>query len=412
VTSHSRLPSAVELDARDPLRVVADEFVLDERVYLVGNSLGRMPRSVPGRLRSVAETEWAAGLVGSWLGHDWMNLPARVGGRIARLLGARHDEIVVGNSTSVNLFNVAAIALGLSGRRKIVTDAANFPTDLYVLEGLQRLLGTQVAIERVPIGEVLSAIDRDTALVMLSHVDYRTATIFDMDGITRATHAAGGLVLWDLSHSAGAIPVDLNGCEVDFAVGCTYKYLNGGPGSPAFTFVPRRWHETIRPVISGWLGHKSPFAFEARFEPASGIRRMLAGTPEVLALSALEASLEVFDRVDLQALREKSIQLSELFIELLDERCVGQGFEIVSPRDPTLRASHVAVAHEHGYEIMQALIAQGILGDFRAPSLMRFGLAPLYQRFQEVDRCVEALADIMRTGAWQDERFRARTFVT
>ena len=408
----SRQTAAEELDAHDPLRAAADEFVLDDCVYLDGNSLGRMPRCVPERLREVADGEWGAGLVGSWLHHDWINLPARVGGRIAPLIGAGADEVVVGNSTTVNLFNATASALGLGSRRRIVTDESNFPTDLYALEGLQRLLGATITIDRVPAEDVLRALDGNTALVLLSHVDYRTATVLDMKRITQETHRAGGLVLWDLSHSAGALPVDLNGCNADLAVGCTYKYLNGGPGAPAFTFAARRWHEKIRPVVSGWLGHKSPFAFDPVYEPAAGIRRLLSGTPEVLALSALDASLSVFERFDLHALRAKSLQLTELFIQQIEQRCGKFGFGIVSPRDPDRRGSHVAVAHDHGYAIMQALIERRIVGDFRAPNLMRFGFAPLYQRFSDVEACVGALEDIMRTGIWQAERFRSRAFVT
>ncbi|HUI60097.1 MAG TPA: kynureninase [Steroidobacteraceae bacterium] len=409
---NSRHFAAEELDASDPLRAAAAEFVLDDCVYLDGNSLGRMPRCVPDRLRQVADAEWGAGLVSSWLQYDWINLPARVGGRIARLVGAGADEVVVGNSTTVNLFNATACALGLTPRRRIVTDEANFPTDLYALDGLQRLLGPGLTIERVPAGDVLRAIDGNTALVLLSHIDYRTATVLDMMRITAETHRAGGLVLWDLSHSAGALPVDLNGCNVDLAVGCTYKYLNGGPGAPAFTFAARRWHEKIRPVVSGWLGHKAPFAFDPVFEPAAGIRRLLSGTPEVLALSALDASLSVFERFDIQALRAKSLQLTGLFIDQLEQRCGKYGFEIVSPRDPVRRGSHVAVAHENGYAIMQALIERRIVGDFRAPNLMRFGFAPLYQRYRDVEVCVSALEEIMRTGVWQAERFRSRAFVT
>jgi kynureninase len=363
-------------------------------------------------VRAVAELEWGVDLIAGWLEHDWISLPVRVGNRIAGLIGAATDEVVVGNSTSVNLFNVAASALGLTARRKIVTDEANFPTDLYVLEGLQRLPGSGVVVERAPASELLQAVDERTALVVLSHVDYRTAAMYDMAQITAEAHRHGAMILWDLSHSVGAVPLDLNGCRADFAVGCTYKYLNGGPGSPAFTFVASRWHGKIRPVISGWQGHKAPFAFDTNYLPADGITRMLIGAPEVLALSSLEASLSVFSSTSLEALRRKSIQLSELFIQELEKRCSRYGFGVVSPRDPAKRGSHVAVSHEHGYEIMQALIERRIVGDFRAPNLMRFAFAPLYQRFRDVTTCIDALEEIMSTGSWAADRFRVRRLIT
>jgi kynureninase len=410
VTSDS--PDVSQLDSSDPLRGCADQFVLDDCIYLDGNSLGRLPRCVPDRVRAVAESEWGADLIGGWLKHDWISLPSRVGRCIARLIGAAADEVVVGNSTSVNLFNVAASALGLTSRRKIVTDEANFPTDLYVLEGLQRLLGSNLVIERVPASELLQAVDERTALIVLSHVDYRTAAMYDMGHVTAEAHRRGAMILWDLSHSAGAVPLDLNACQADFAVGCTYKYLNGGPGSPAFTFVASRWHGEIAPVISGWQGHKAPFAFNCSYVPADGISRMLVGAPEVLGLSSLEASLSVFTSVSLEALRRKSVQLSELFIQELQNRCARYGFRVVSPRDPSKRGSHVAVSHEHGYEIMQALIERRIVGDFREPNLMRFAFAPLYQRFRDVMICIEALDEIMATGSWLADRFRARRLIT
>ncbi|MEJ1964674.1 MAG: kynureninase [Gammaproteobacteria bacterium] len=401
-----------ELDSLDPLRHHADEFLPDSGVYLDGNSLGRLPKRAQQRIREVIDVEWGQGLIGSWLVHDWINLPSRVGGRISRLIGAAADEVVVGNSTSVNLFNVAASALLLTERRRIVTDAANFPTDLYVLEGLNRLLGPQLEVVRVPASQIMATIDAKTALVLLSHVDYRTSALLDMGGITAAAQRAGAFMLWDLSHSAGTLPVTLNDHNVDLAVGCTYKYLNGGPGSPAFTFVARRWHERISPVLSGWLGHKAPFDFSPHYAPASGVKRMLAGTPEVLALSALEASVSLFDEVSLADLRAKSIKLSETFIAELERRCAPYGFQVVSPRNPLERGSHISVAHEHGYAIMQALIDRRIIGDFRTPNLMRFGFAPLYQRFRDIAACVDTLEEIMRTRAWDQERFRSRAAVT
>jgi kynureninase len=401
-----------ELDARDPLRRCAAEFAHDDRIYLDGNSLGRLPKRAQRRIREVVDVEWGQGLIGSWLLHDWINLPVRMGARLSRLIGAAPDEVVVGNSTSVNLFNVAASALGLTSRRRIITDSGNFPTDLYVLEGLARLLGPQLEILRVPAAEVVEAIDERAALVLLSHVDYRTSTLFDMPRITAAAHRAGAYMLWDLSHSVGTLPIALSECDVDFAVGCTYKYLNGGPGSPAFTFVARRWHEQIRPVVSGWLGHKAPFDFNPDYVAANGVKRMLAGTPEVLALSALEASISLFEEISLTDLRAKSIELSERFIAELQNRCAPYDFRVVSPRNPLERGSHVAVAHEHGYEIMQALIERRIIGDFRAPNLMRFGFAPLYQRFRDIATCVDTLEEIMRTRSWDDARFRSRAAVT
>ena len=403
--------AASELDLRDPFSAYAAEFGLD-RVYLDGNSLGPLPGRVQRRLREVVDIEWGRGLIGSWLQHDWINLPERVGARIARLIGAHADEVVVGNSTSVNLFNVAASALGLKRRSRIITDGGNFPTDLYVLDGLDRLLGRRLDILRVAPEEIEAALDSRCALVVLSHVDYRTSALLDMRSITMATHRAGACVLWDLSHSVGAVPVDLSSCEADFAVGCTYKYLNGGPGSPAFTYVARRWHDRILPAISGWQGHVRPFDFDPGYSPAAGIKRMLISTPEVLALSALDASISLYEGLDIEAVRAKSISLSEFFIHELERRCGRHGFAIVSPRDPQKRGSHVAVAHEHAYGIVQALIERGIVGDFRTPNLMRFAFAPLYQRHADIDKCVAALEEVMERRAWDDARFRSRASIT
>jgi len=399
------------LDGADPLAPLREEFELDTVVYLDGNSLGRLPRAARRRIREVVDSEWGRDLIGGWNAHEWIDLPRRVGDLIGGLIGAGAGQIVAGDSTSVNLFKLIAAVLGSGKRRRIVTDSANFPTDLYMLEGLARLVeGVQIVRARAP--DVAAAIDSRTAIVALTHVDYRSGAMYDMRALTARAHQCGALALWDLSHSAGVLPLSLDADEVDLAVGCTYKYLNGGPGSPGYAYVARRLHDSLQPVLSGWMGHRAPFAFAPGYEPAAGVRRFACGTPEVLALSVVESALAVFERTDLDAIRDKSLRLTQLFIELADTHLAGLGFEIVTPRQGALRGSHVSIAHEHGYPIMQALIARGIVGDFRAPNLLRFGFSPLYQRYNDVWVAVEAMRAIVRDREWDQERFHRRAFVT
>ncbi len=401
---------AAALDARDPLAACRDRFQLPPGViYLDGNSLGALPRTVPPRLQRAVEQEWGVGLIRSWNDADWYPAPQRVGARIAQLVGANPNEVVVADSTSVNLFKVLVAALRMRpGRTRIVGELGNFPTDVYVAGGVAELMNAEfVALEPEA---VLAAIDERTAIVSLTHVNYKTGRLYDMAAITRRAHDAGALVVWDLCHTAGAMPCALNACAADFAVGCGYKYLNGGPGAPAFVFVAERHHAALRQPLRGWHGHAQPFAFVDQYRAAGGVDQMLVGTAPQLGLIALEAALEAFDGVDLGVLRAKSVALTDLFIRLTDE--VLTGFGLAAPRDASQRGSQVSLTHEEGYAIVQALIARGVIGDFRAPDILRFGFAPLYVRFVDVWDAVEALRDIMATRAWATPEFRQRKAVT
>ncbi len=407
-------PDCEALDRSDPLAPFRDRFVLPEGVlYLDGNSLGPLPRAAVERMRRVVEEEWGRDLIRSWNLHGWIDLPRRVGDKIARLVGAEPGEVVVADSTSVDLFKVAAAALELRpGRRAIVSERDNFPTDLYVLEGLARQLGRGHELRAVGREEVPGAVDDDVALVVLTQVDYRSGALWDLAETTRAVQERGALVLWDLCHSAGALPVDLGGAGADLAVGCGYKYLNGGPGAPAFLYAARRHQESLRNPIQGWLGHAEPFAFERSFRPAPGIDRFQGGTPPVLSLAALDAALDVFAGVDMEALRAKSIALGDLFLERVEARCGGLGLEVACPRDGKARGSQVALHHPQGYAVVQALGARGVIGDFRTPDVLRFGLAPLYLRYADVWDAVEHLAEVLERREWDRPELRRRSKVT
>ena len=401
------------MDAGDPLAGCREWFALpDGVIYLDGNSLGAMPRATPARLAGVVEA-WQRDLIGSWNRHDWIGWPKRVGDRIARLIGARPGEVVVADSTSVNLFKLLAAALQCRpGRRVILTERDNFPTDLHVAQGLVRLLGDAGELRAVDATELTGTLGDDVAVLMLTHVNYRTGAMHDMAGLTAAAHAAGALALWDLSHSAGAMPLALNEAGVDMAVGGGYKFLNGGPGAPAYLFVAERWLGRIQPALAGWMGHARPFDFTAAYEPAPGIERLLVGTPPVLSLAALAAGIELFDGVDLRLLRAKSVALGGLFRRLVEQECGGLGLRLVSPADAERCGSQVSYAHPDGYAIVQALIAGGVIPDFRAPDVLRFGFAPLYVRHADVFAAVAALHEIMATRAYDDPRFRIRARVT
>jgi len=400
-------------DAADPLAAMRDRFVLpDGTIYLDGNSLGVLPKAVPARLTQVVGEEWGRDLIRSWNTADWINLPARVGAKIARLIGARDSEVVAADSTSVNLFKLLTAAVRLRpGRRVILSETGNFPTDLYVAQGVESLFDG-VELRTVDGDAIAGAIDDSVAVVFLTHVDFRSGRIHDMAGVTAAAHAAGALMLWDLAHSAGALPVDLNGCGADLAVGCGYKYLNGGPGAPAFLYVAEALQDTIRQPLSGWMGHSDPFAFVTDYAPAGGIRRNLCGTPPVLAMAALDAALDAWDGIDMAAVRAKSVALCDLFIELVEERCAGAGLRLASPRDADRRGSQVSFRHAEGYAVMQALIDRGVIGDFRSPDLLRFGFTPLYLRYIDVWDAVDALADILASGSWNRDSYKRRAAVT
>jgi kynureninase len=402
------------LDAADPLAGWRERFVLPRGViYLDGNSLGPLPRATEAAVLEVTRREWGKDLITSWNKHGWVDLPQRLGAKIGRLLGAKPHEVVVTDSISVNLFKLIAAALGLRpGRRVVVSERGNFPTDLYVAQGLRDLLGDRLELRMVATEELEAALDHDTALLMLTHVDYRSGRMHDMRHLTAAAHAVGALALWDLAHSAGAVPVDLNAAGVDLAVGCGYKYLNGGPGAPAFLFVAERWHERVRQPIAGWFGHARQFAFEGEYEPATGITRFLSGTPPILSMKALESAIDLLLEIDQEALRTKSMALTDAFIALVDARCANWGFALASPRDATRRGAQVSLRHPEGYPIMQALIAKRVIGDFRAPDLLRFGFAPLYVRFVDVFDAVDALRDVMAGRLFDQPAFRQRAAVT
>ncbi|GIH70877.1 kynureninase [Sphaerimonospora thailandensis] len=403
------------LDAEDPLKDFREEFSLPPGViYLLGNSLGALPRRTPERVAHTVETEWGVHLGASWNSAGWWDLPQTTGDRIAPLIGARPGDVLAGDSTSVNIFKAVTAALPLRpGRRVIVSDLDNFPTDRYVVEGAARALGPYEIrdIGSAPGangGTLEAALGDDVALVLLSHVDYRTGAMRDMAAVTAQVHAAGALMIWDLCHSAGVVPVEMG--EVDLAVGCTYKYLNGGPGAPAYIYVAPRHQEAVHNVVSGWHGHAAPFAFEPSYRPAPGVRRFAVGSPPVLSYAALGASLDIWERVDMAAVRAKSVALTSLFIELTDELC--PDLALVTPRDPAGRGSQVSYRHADGYPVVRALADRGVVGDYREPEIIRFGFAPLYLRHVDVYDAATTLAEVLGKELWRDERYSRRLAVT
>lgn len=406
---------ARQLDQADPLAHKRGEFRIDdEQIYLDGNSLGALPLCVEQRLTTAVSREWGEGLIGSWNEHAWIDMPVTVGEKIAPLLGAATGQVVVCDSISVNLFKLLSFALSLRpGRSRIVTQRSNFPTDLYIAQGLERLLGEErCAVTTVHRDRLEGELDSSVAVLMLTHVDFRSGLIHDMDRLTQRAHDAGAVVVWDLAHSAGALPISLDECAVDLAVGCGYKYLNGGPGAPAFVYVASRHQNAAEQPLSGWMGHASPFAFDEQYLDGRGALRFLCGTPPILSLSALDAALDVFADVDLEQLREKSVALTELFIEAVSSSSALDAFELASPSDPTKRGSQVALRHDDAYAYCRALIERGVTPDFRAPDLVRFGFAPLYTRYADVARAVQVLEEIASTQAHRSPRFQERTKVT
>ena len=403
----------LDQDAGDPLGRVRDRFSLPEGViYLDGNSLGALPTAAAHAVRDAVENQWGCDLIASWNKHGWIGLPQKTGGKIARLIGAGADEVVAADSVSVNLFKLAAAAVAAShGRRVVVTEAGDFPTDLYILQGLAALM-PDIELRVAEPGGVAAALDDQVAVVLLSHVHYRSGAVRDMAELNAAIHATGALGLWDLSHSAGVLDVDLNRDGADMAAGCGYKYLNGGPGAPAYVFVAKRHQAALRNPLSGWMGHARPFDFVDDYAPAPGIDRWLCGTPPILSLTALDTALDAFDGVKMPEAREKAGALGDLFIERVEARCAGKGLTLASPCAAGLRGGQVSFHHPHGWAVMQNLIARGIIGDFRSPDVIRFGFAPLYVRRVDVWDAVEVLGEILDSGTWRDARYQTIAAVT
>lgn len=401
-------------DAGDPLGSARDAFVLSEGlIYLDGNSLGALSGEAARRVERALHGEWGQDLIRSWNTHGWIDLPQRVGDAIGRLVGAAPGQVLCTDSTTVNLYRLVHAALRLRPDRNVVViEADNFPADNYIVQGVRDAFEGAVELRPVPASRLAEGLDGSVAALVASHVNYRSGLLQDMETLTRRAHEVGALALWDLAHSAGALPVELDACNVDLAVGCTYKYLNGGPGAPAFLYVREDLQSDIVPVMQGWLGHANPFAFEADYRPADGIRRNLCGTPPVLSMSALAGALEVFERVSMDAVREKSVALTQTFLELVQTRCAAHGFEILSPLDPEARGSQIALGHPEGYAIVQALIDRDVIPDFRAPNVLRFGFAPLYLRHVDIWDAVDRLVDVMEAKAWQDPRYQRRSAVT
>lgn len=404
------IAEARRLDDTDPLAHFRSRFTWpDGVIYLDGNSLGALPIATPGRVEKVIREEWGIGLIRSWNDANWISMPQRVGAKIAPLIGANPDEVIAADSVSVNLFKLIAGALAMRpGRKVVLSEPGNFPTDLYMIQGLE---GQGLAVQKTAEAEDLeAALGDEVALLLLTHVHYKSGRMHEMARLTKAAHDAGALVLWDLSHSVGAVEVDLNGCGADFAVGCGYKYLNGGPGAPAFSYVAKRHHDALQQPLSGWMGHAAPFAFSDDYTPAPGVDRLLAGTPHIIGLAALEVGADIAAEIGIAPLAEKSRRMSEFFRAVVTEKL--PDLELVSPIDPAVRGSQLSFRHEHAYPICQALIARGIIGDFREPDILRFGFAPSYLSFEDVFKAATALAELIETGEWQHPEFSERSKVT
>lgn len=405
------------LDRVDPLGVIRERFsVPDNVVYLDGNSLGALPLTTISRLNDTIQREWGVGLIRSWNSADWVTLPKRVGAAIAGLLGASADEVVAADSTSVNIFKLLAGALALAtqrhpARRVILSERGNFPTDVYIAQGIIEALGGGFELRLVE-GDIEAAFDEHTAVALITQVDYCTGRLHNMKRLNAAARRAGTKILWDLSHSAGAVPIELNQDGAELAVGCGYKYLNGGPGAPAYLYVQRALQADFPTLLSGWFGHAAPFDFSANFAPAPGIDRFQCGTPSVLAMTALSCGLDTFAGVDMLELRRKSLAQSDLFWTLMDEHCGEFGFACASPRDHAMRGSQLSFAHDHAYAIMQAIIDRGVIGDFRQPNLLRFGFTPLYLRYVDLWDAVMVIRDVMQSSTWKADRYRHRNKVT
>jgi len=419
--------TCIQLDAQDPLRSLRTLFNIPAgTIYLDGNSLGVMPAATPARVADTVAREWGTDLIQSWNKNGWFAMPQQVGNKIARLIGAGNNEVVATDSTSINLYKVLSAALNMAAvdspaRKRIVSERSNFPTDLYIAEALCKERGLELVLVE-PEG-IAAALTADVAVLMLTHVNYRTGAMHDMAALTAAAHAAGALMVWDLAHSAGAVPVDLSGASADYAVGCGYKYLNGGPGAPAFVWVNPKHANRFWQPLAGWWGHAAPFAFTPDYQPAPGITRYQCGTQPIISLAALDCGLDVFAAAEalggMAALRTKSLALTDLFIALVEERCAGHALGLATPRDHAQRGSQVCLTRDEGaYAIVQALIARGVVGDYRAgdgrqhKDILRFGFTPLYIGFEEVWQAVEHLKQVLESGEWQRPEFNRQHAVT
>lgn len=393
----------ISMDKKDALKSFRDRFELpDDIIYLDGNSLGAQPKQALDVAMDVVSRQWGRDLIKSWNTAGWFDMPYTLGDKLARLLGANSGEMLVTDSTSINLYKLLALAIKLNPERSVILmESDNFPTDVYIAQGLIDQLGGSHTLKLVPGDEIIDAIDDSVAVVSITQVNYKTGRLLDMASITDKAQACGALTIWDLCHSAGALPVDLNACKADFAVGCTYKYLNGGPGSQAFLFVAKRHQNKAAQPLSGWWGHSEPFAFKQDYAAASGISQMACGTQSITSMAMIDCGLSMFLEADMAEVRAKSTALCDLFIELVKSRCAKYGFELNSPRNAETRGSQVSFNHPNGYAIVKALIDRGVIGDFRAPSNMRFGFAPLYVRYVDVWDAVEHLRDIMASGEWK-----------
>lgn len=408
--------TAIEaMDAADPLRAMRDRFVVPEGlVYLDGNSLGAASPAAFAELEQAAKVEWGRDLIRSWNKAGWFEMPLVLGDRIGKLVGAAPGQTVVADTTSINIYKALHAAMSLRPDRTIiVAEGSSFPTDLYITEGvLSTRPGATLRLEGVDAPSIEDLIDENVAVVLVNHVNYKSGELRDMAALTKRVQDAGAVVVWDLCHTAGALPIDLDGANADFAVGCSYKYLNGGPGAPAFIYVAQRHLAEARQPLSGWWSHARPFAFEQGYAADAGIRRFQCGTQCILSMRALKGALDIWDDVDMHALRRKSVALTDLFIQLVEAKCEGLGLTLESPRDSSRRGSQVAFRHDNAYAVMQALIERDVIGDFRAPSTLRFGFTPLYIGFKDVWTGVEVLEDILRSDAWKDERFAVKAAVT
>ncbi len=411
--TNSLADHARSLDENDRLAHFRERFhVRDGLIYLDGNSLGCLPRETPAMLDNTVEKEWKDGLIHSWLDAQWATAPARIGDKIAQLIGAKAGEVIATDSTSINLFKALTAALSLRpDRGTILTESGNFPTDSYMMQGIARFSGNRIRALAVDPDALLDTINENTAAVLLTHVHYKTAAARDMAETTRAIQAKGALAIWDLSHSTGAVPLDLTAANVDFAVGCGYKYLNGGPGAPAYLYAPKRNHHADA-VLSGWFGHARPFDFTEDYQPAEGIERFLCGTPPILGLAALEAGIDLMLEADMAAVSAKSASMAQMLVAAMEPLCKDYGFSLVTPTDPARRGSHIAYAHPQAHEIVQALRAEDVVADFRAPNVIRFGLTPLYLRHTDIVEAVKRLEQVCQTRAWDRPEYTARAAIT